>query len=827
MKSVIPCIAILIFCWCSASTVLADDYILQVTTCDEAYAESVSPVRFDIVAGGVLHSTYLDKPNYIDRKRNTTDTYYLRFPVTPLQITSARFQIEGTDGWCTSRVYFSEYKSGGVKIVDYTSTLSLSQWNYIGARSLSGTYWLDTDSNIPSFLRFSNSTIDVPADGAHDDTYQLEVHTANTAASATVDPVWIEVKHDGVIDKFLLDNPGTDDRRPGQTDYYNLTRMGLGRIREITSITLSKPGPDGYWAFDRFKIYSLARVIYTMPNTLAWANATQGVQFGNVIMAGDRRSNSEGRIDLPRINLGTCSGRGCTSIEGQISTGGANQQCRGCPAHPTTICWECDEGLACNADGRCVSSGGYKEPCRSREAYHPDASVQLCDSGLTCQDGTCFDFGRVDNPCSTSNFCDSVAGGFSHCIEGTCRLVGTDGERCAPEDPYSPWYKIDGPCVDGLFCINGRCKKPGTDEQWLRGEVGCTLADGDCNICANDVEQQFLDAYPGPWTWTYAAARVKEPSSRSSSLDWATNDWSFNWNHNYDPYGISPGRVFDDDKWVAHTHVQGFIRTYVNEYPYVGTHSDDTTGSLFVIERSGGDVKLAAIHRTDSVHPSGAHLLGTYVFFEDKNRLRWFDMTYPDTRQDEAHFWLDTPVRFDAGGGVGAVKLENGSYLVMGTHPVDDSSERRITDFFYLEGDAVFPSRVRTIGTASFPDSSENTSIVTDCKTGEIYQFRSTGQGAETAADVFENVVDEGNQGTWELHKLEWESGAPVFTPISATITEQDISDCHFRSAATVHVNDKHELEFHCHERNRRQSNLEDWGVGEGDDFRYMRGTRR
>jgi hypothetical protein len=186
---------------------------------------------------------------------------------------------------------------------------------------------------------------------------------------------------------------------------------------------------------------------------------------------------------------GKCGRRG----EGQACT--ANDQC---------LSGFCVDGVCCEnaCTGRCQFCGSpaARGKCTSVRAGAPDprASAGVTDPARVCLDqgaASCGTNGRCDGKNGCQRYpdgtscraprCEERANsefGESFCMGGSCRspagtscapFNGCDGARCldACDDD-------DDECVDGLFCIDGRCEK-----QVQGGE--CDVA-SDCanGICA-------------------------------------------------------------------------------------------------------------------------------------------------------------------------------------------------------------------------------------------------------------------------------------------------------------------------------------------------------
>lgn len=345
----------------------------------------------------------------------------------------------------------------------------------------------------------------------------------------------------------------------------------------------------------------------------------------------------------------------------------------------------------------------------------------------------------------------------------------------------------------------------------IKGDLSCRRGDADCNPCTADVRGQF--------------AKMRRGESR-----WKDKPWRFEWGREYAPDSITPYEAFDDDSDVSNAfgvgggHPQAFVRTNVGPAWYAGTHSQKEAGrpgTVFVIDQSrSGRKRLVALHRTKTQHPNGLHVLGQFLLFAERpssrnpDELRVIDLRRRTSSQDITHLVPeaagDSRAFKQFGGGLGTAKLSDGSYLLISTVPGDrktrDSQGRRqhrFHQFYNMRGDLSDPSdlRIRFLDAQRFTPNravpqkyefSENLSLVTECRTADIYAVHSSGDGE--ALDGLEG------KGYWRLSKLVRVDGNPRLDPVDVFEIGQSAQRCHMRSAASVGVAPNGKLEFLCHQ---------------------------
>lgn len=337
-----------------------------------------------------------------------------------------------------------------------------------------------------------------------------------------------------------------------------------------------------------------------------------------------------------------------------------------------------------------------------------------------------------------------------------------------------------------------------------KGATGCSSNAPDCNRCTPNVVAQFR--------------KVK-----NGQANWKAKPWRFQWGRKYPPYAVDGYQAFDEDSdlangtGISYSHPQGFVRANRAGAMYVGSHSRHDAakpGTIFIVRQdSTGKKALVALHKTRHKHPSGVHMLGKYVLFGDRSggrsQLRMLDLDRKYTRHDISY---DLPsfegassgLKPKFGGGVGAAKLSDGSYLLVSTLKGGKAPGPRYDQFFVMKGALGSSSLAITYaGEHRYENPSwankdfrysENISLITECGTGDIFAVHTSGDGRESGVDGLEGG------GYWRLSKLERHQGKLRFKPLSVFQMSQNTANCHIRSSATVGVSPNGKLEFLCHQ---------------------------
>ncbi len=315
-----------------------------------------------------------------------------------------------------------------------------------------------------------------------------------------------------------------------------------------------------------------------------------------------------------------------------------------------------------------------------------------------------------------------------------------------------------------------------------RGDVNCRYGQTDCNVCAANVQQNFQKA-------------------TKKQLSWRSQPWRFNWPSTYPPQRKRPLDIFNGDPvhalGIPDKHIQGFVRTNSSRYPYAGSHSHKSKGGIFVVKQeASGKMYLSSLHQLGGRHPSGVHIIGKYLVYGLNDRLYFKDINSPN---QQTTFNLKIP-RPGFGGGLGVVKLSKDRHLIITSGPGGQDKRPRYHRFYLLKSINGRPASISMINESSFikpnkwPSSltfSENLSVITECGTGDIYTVHSSGDEKGVSAIS-------GN-GYWRLSKLVDNRNKLSLKPLSAFSIRQNMTSCNVRSAATVHVNAQHQLEFYCH----------------------------
>ena len=338
----------------------------------------------------------------------------------------------------------------------------------------------------------------------------------------------------------------------------------------------------------------------------------------------------------------------------------------------------------------------------------------------------------------------------------------------------------------------------------MKGDLNCKYGDVDCNRCANNVPGQFRAAF---------------------EKGFGGGSWTFSGETKYPPDNMQPEDAFNPwDDGLSSKHIQGLVHTNSDTYPYAGSHSHKTRGSIFFIRSDkNGNKSLFSLHQSSVDHPSGVHVLGDGLYVAERDELRSFGVFSSIDNQNIRFTFPKIDPRKKglqgAGGGLGLAKLADGGYLLVVSAPGDgfrlgttigglkQNMEPRYTRFYRIVGpdpghpekrkdgslNITFLGEWKHEGISKYPDTpmaySENLSVVTECGTGHIYTIHTTGQ----------YLID--GDGYWRLSRIDGGPDGPRLHFVAMKKQSQSNSDCHHRSSATVHVNKSGELEFLCTER--------------------------
>lgn len=357
----------------------------------------------------------------------------------------------------------------------------------------------------------------------------------------------------------------------------------------------------------------------------------------------------------------------------------------------------------------------------------------------------------------------------------------------------------------------------------IHGDALCQSNEVDCNVCAFDVRGQF--------------AAMFADGRRTDTGD----GWRLHWDNSYSPSSRTPDEAFDYCcPVISDHHVQGFVRTGHPLYPFAGSYSDNTTGSIFLVSSAYSSAPHYGLSRIASAamgekHPSGVHALGRYLGASENDQLRVYSIsnisqpptvyTMPSGNQVVSFPGTDPTKYFgSAGGGLGMARLlpaqGQARYLVAATNPGNnDTWPPRHTFFWELSGDSpTDATEVAFLGGAvhQLPDSwgwntfeNENLSLITECETGQIYGIHTSGDWSQSG------------WGFWRVSRLEYGPNAPRFRALDSYYEGQNEGDCHLRSSATAYADSAGVISTYCHQRDVRRWNGE---ATDTADFRIRRG---
>jgi hypothetical protein len=247
-------------------------YTLRVHTCDVNAAESNDPV--ELVSNWRYKN---DRDAWIDTSstialgtpgatRNDWFTMPLagELPADLDNLSSLVLRKHGNDAWCIDQVEL-EYQGYRVWAWDEQMRADGYKTPYAGPTPSPGHIILDDqrrDAPVSS-IRFADHKLGArPADAQP---LSLEVTTCTEAQSpnaGTNDPVTLDLEHDGLVERLVLNNPG-NDREPGAVDTYVVDEQGVNAVK---GLTLTKSGNDR-WCVKRVRVLAGARVLLDRSGT--------------------------------------------------------------------------------------------------------------------------------------------------------------------------------------------------------------------------------------------------------------------------------------------------------------------------------------------------------------------------------------------------------------------------------------------------------------------------------------------------------------------------------------------------------------------------------
>lgn len=314
----------------------------------------------------------------------------------------------------------------------------------------------------------------------------------------------------------------------------------------------------------------------------------------------------------------------------------------------------------------------------------------------------------------------------------------------------------------------------------LKGDDRCLAGSRDCNPCVESVEAQFASLF----VWGGA------PVTRS---------WGYDPELPYPPHGETPSYLFSGGD-----HVQGFARTYNENFPFAGTYSQRVynpprLGSVFLLGATDVSPTLGYYELTDlfevenSRHPSGLSVLGQHLVFTDgTDTLRLVDLEGdPIDSPKEVHIdGLKT-----GGGGLALVKAHAGGYYLITSDNIDAGAvpQQPGVRFYYLAGELEDLHGVTPLGAWESPTGPtyerENLSLLTECGTGDVFAIHSSTSNLE---DTY---------GHFRLWKFEMVPSGLTLQEVDVSYESSNLLSCDFRSAATAFATKDHELRAYCHAR--------------------------
>ncbi|MCF6205168.1 MAG: hypothetical protein L3J59_16145 [Methylococcaceae bacterium] len=306
------------------------------------------------------------------------------------------------------------------------------------------------------------------------------------------------------------------------------------------------------------------------------------------------------------------------------------------------------------------------------------------------------------------------------------------------------------------------------------------------NTCANNVQQQFQQA-------------------KANGLTWTQFPWKFNWDKSYAPNSTKPTQFMNN---YLYKHVQGFVKTNSEKFPFVGSHSNKGDGGIFILKRNAnGLLELASLHLAETPHPSGVQIIGKFIVYGDSGDLVFKDINSLN-QANNIRLSIEPAVY---GGGLGLIQLKKGSYLIITTGPGGDNKSKARKNYFYefSMGEAgpdhlnYINSSPVTIPSGWSPDYklSENLSVVKECNSGDVYTVHASGE----VKNILGKLAPFGNDSYWRLSKLKKQNGKYSLESIDFLEEKQNLKSCNPRAAGTVSVNSKNNLEFFCHQHSQKK----------------------
>lgn len=398
-------------------------------------------------------------------------------------------------------------------------------------------------------------------------------------------------------------------------------------------------------------------------------------------------------------------------------------------------------------------------------------------------------------------------------ISGNSRIVKNSNNNCVAA-------KGDL-IIRELSVEKGATARFGTDDLagW-HADVTCKQGDLDCNVCAKDVIHQFNALFD-----------KADPPAGTLLDDDVRQQWTFTPKARVRPSNLRITDFFGVTT-LSH-HIQGFVRTNHPLIQYAGTYSQalkSDDGSIFFVTREplGEKLSLFALHSAFDKHPSGISVIGNYVLFGDHTNgrvLRIINVSRSLEKQNAV-----VPLNKDLqnksiggmGGGVGMVKMDDSSYLLVLTQPGGAKDKINPHTYFYkvtLGQNSLRNKHRDPLGTLSPTNSdqldieltfigkwklqhqnfapfgedfqyAENLSVISECGTGDIYVAHTSGLGR----------LGIEKQGYWRVSKIKFGLGSPELIPMAVYTTNQNEENCYLKAAATAWVNSQNRIELYCHE---------------------------
>jgi len=334
----------------------------------------------------------------------------------------------------------------------------------------------------------------------------------------------------------------------------------------------------------------------------------------------------------------------------------------------------------------------------------------------------------------------------------------------------------------------------------FRGNTSCSYGDPGCNRCVNDVRKQFdamtrdgqmVEMING-WTWE---DRDYKPSSFKPTEVLTMLPGSFNIPLPGQDLSIGPG---------SGSHFQSIVRSQSSSPALFASYGGDKA-AIFMVdtpERTSGEIGAGALqwlYPGETTHPGGMAAIGEYlvVASDDDDRPLLHFLNVSDAPRAGVTRDISTAVA-----NVSAVQLDSEGYLLL-TTTTSKRNEYRVWFTTSLDSpriEEVAHDFIEASGPEVDVDGShgfENTTLITECGTGDIYMLGVNGK-PDISAD---------NKGLWYLYKLTADGRLQY---VSRNTRNMHGAACNTRASGSAFAGPEGELVFYCHQKGQRATQRAD-----------------